>query len=212
LIQGKHAAEGRVYLYMKKLIVCLFTLCLLTVVPASAGVLYNNGPLSGTIAAYNIVAYEVTDSFVISSPATMTSFDFGSWNVRGDVISAVFWAVGTTPFATDVASGTSPVSSVYEGVSGTYNLYTNTVSGLSVPLIAGSYYLSLTSASVPNQHPAWWDENDGPSTAYFTGTGGLIGSNAFDINGGASVPEPGSMGLLGGGILLMLGALRRKIA
>ena len=199
---------------MKKLIVCLFTLCLLTVVPASAGVLYNNGPLNGTINGFNIVAYEVTDSFVISSPATMASFDFGSWNYQSDVISTVFWAVGTTPFATDVASGTSPVSSVYKGVDGLYKLYplyTNTVSGLSVPLAAGTYWLSLTSAGVPNQHPAWWDENDGASTAYYNGTS-LIGSEAFDINGGSSVPEPGSMGLLGGGILLMLGALRRKIA
>jgi len=144
----------------------------------------------------------------------MASFDFGSWNVQGDVISTVFWAVGTTPFATDVASGTSPVSSVYKGVDGLYKLYplyTNTVSGLSVPLAAGTYWLSLTSAGVPNQHPAWWDENDGASTAYYNGTS-LIGSEAFDINGGSSVPEPGSMGLLGGGILLMLGALRRKIA
>jgi hypothetical protein len=199
---------------MKKLIVCLFTLCLLTVVPASAGVLYNNGPLNGTINAWNIVGNEVSDSFVISSPATMASFDFGSWNVQGDVISTVFWAVGTTPFATNVASGTSPVSSVYKGVDGLYKLYplyTNTVSGLSVPLAAGTYWLSLTSAGVPNQHPAWWDENDGASTAYYIGTS-LIGSEAFDINGGSSVPEPGSMGLLGGGILLMLGALRRKIA
>jgi hypothetical protein len=144
----------------------------------------------------------------------MASFDFGSWNYQSDVISTVFWAVGTTPFATDVASGTSPVSSVYKGVDGLYKLYplyTNTVSGLSVPLAAGTYWLSLTSAGVPNQHPAWWDENDGASTAYYNGTS-LIGSEAFDINGGSSVPEPGSMGLLGGGILLMLGALRRKIA
>ncbi len=195
---------------MKRLFVCLFTFCLLSVIPASAGVLYSNGPINGTINAWNMTFYEVTDSFVISNPATMTSFDFGSWDYPGEVISSVSWAVGTTSFGTDVASSTSAVSAVYDNITGYdyYPIYTNTVSGLDVPLAAGTtYWLTLTSASVPND--AYWDENDGPSTAFQTSTGS-IGSEAFDINGGSSVPEPGSMGLLSGGILVMLGALRRR--
>jgi PEP-CTERM motif len=196
---------------MKKRVVCVFTLCLFAIVPASAGVLYTNGALNGGINAWNITQDEVTDSFVISSAGTMTSFDFATWNYPSQVISNVNWAVGTTNYGTDVASGTSAVSAFFEGIygDGYYPIYTNTVSGLSVGLDAGTYWLTLTSASVPTG--AYWDQNNGPSTAYQDATGQLPGSNAFTIYSGTSVPEPGSMALLGGGILLMLGALRRKI-
>ncbi|MGA2268525.1 MAG: PEP-CTERM sorting domain-containing protein [Bryobacteraceae bacterium] len=203
---------------MNKVIVCLFTLCLLPVVPASAGVvLYSNGPFNGTIGSWDITGHSVSDSFSISSAAIMAGFDFASWNTPGDVISEVTWSVGTTAFGSDLVSfETASVSAVFNFSNGSgSDIYTNTVSGLSVPLNAGpTYWLTLQNAHVSGGDPSW-DQNNGPSTAWewngdaHTSPVG-INSETFDILGGSSVPEPGTLGLLSGGILVMLGALRRR--
>ena len=66
------------------------------------------------------------------------------------------------------------------------------VTGLNVSLGAGTYYLNLQNAVTSQGNPLYWDENDGagcnspgcPSLADQNSVGS-IGSETFDINGGA---------------------------
>ncbi len=208
---------------MKTSLACAYALSLAAVFPASATALYSNGPVNGASASWNITSSSdvATNSFTVSSASIMTGFDFATWNSAGQVISTVNWAIGTTAFGNDVALGTSGVSSVFD-FSGTdsanliypYDVETNTVSGLNVGLSAGTtYWLTLYGAAIPGT--AAWDQNYGSSAAQFSthGFSAPISSETFDINGGSSsTPEPASLGLLGGGILVMLGAFRRRKA
>jgi hypothetical protein len=219
------------------------TLCVLLILPASAGVLYTNGPLNGGFGitgpgdAWTInYGFSVSDSFTLSSAATVTGFDFVSWISPGDVTTAVDWSIGSVAYGSDF-SGTAALSNLQYGVlvdNYGYNVYTNTATGLSVSLAAGTYWLTLQNAVTTSGRPVYWDENDGPSVAFQTTTGSLAhpplgtacangavnvdqsptctGSETFDIVGNSTVPEPGSLGLLGCGILALAGLLRRKIA
>jgi hypothetical protein len=91
-------------------------------------------------------------------------------------------------------------------------------------LAPGTYWFTLQDASVPSGDPVYWDQNDGPSTAYENVTGNLAGNNngcntcseAFQIYGAngpsSSTPEPATLSLLGTGLLFLLGIGRRRIA
>ena len=245
---------------MKRLFVCLLTLCVLLIVPASAGVLYTNDPLNGYPNdpinggfgppgspgggdGFTInYGFSVSDSFTLSSAATVTGFDFVSWNGASDVTTAVDWSIGSAAYGSafsGTATGAFLSNVQYLGADlYGYNVYTNTATGLSVPLAAGTYWLTLQNAvanGIPNgdegSNHVYWDENDGPSAAFANTVGSLVngsgsngtcangaavpepgctGSETFDIVG-STVPEPGSLGLLGCGILALAGLLRRKI-
>ena len=177
---------------------------------ARAGTLYSNGLLNGTINAYDIATpTPLSNSFILSSASTLTGAQLGLWVASpGNPPTSVHWAIGTTPFGGQVASGTAGLSSVfiqdYLGVS--YAQYESTFS-LSEAVNAGTFYLTLNNASAGG--PAvYWDETNGPSTPY-----GVGGSESFQIFGNpAATPEPATLTLLGIGFagLAGLGWRRRR--
>jgi hypothetical protein len=143
--------------------------------PASAGLLYSNGPLNGTGDSFTISdGYAVSDSFTPSGPATVTSFDFTVWNFSFDVTTNIDWSIGATVGGSQQGSGAgATLSGVLDFTNGPWAIYTYTVSGLNVSLAgSGTYYLTLQNAVVqaggvtPDTDPAYWDENDGPSAAF----------------------------------------------
>ena len=146
---------------------------------APATVLYTNGPINGTINAWTInFGFEVEDSFTLSTTATVTGIIFGGWTDPGDVITSVDWGIAATrgSFADD---GTAAVTTgAYFGQDYGYDIYTYSFRITPTPLAAGTYYLTLQNAAATNGDSAYWDENDGPSTA-LENTVGSIGSEVL---------------------------------
>jgi hypothetical protein len=193
---------------------------------AQAGLVYDNGPINGTINAWTInEGQSVSDSFTVSSPTALTSAQAGLWTDPGQTPTSVQWSIGTTPFGSQVSSGNASLNNTFIGnsVYG-YPIYESAfaVSGL---LSAGTYYFTLQNAVAPPPYPGaatWvaWDENDGPSgaSAYtsFPRLGLIlvsVGSESFQLYGTSAVPEPtttiagvGALAL----VLMALGARSRR--
>jgi hypothetical protein len=181
---------------------------------ASATVLYSNGPVDGTQGGWNISnGYAVSDSFTLSQAATVTGVSFGAWTIPGhDTIDNIDFGIATAAgvypvFGTAVVTNGSIIPGLGQG---SYDVQVASFSTGSISLAAGTYYLALQNAFITDGYSAFWDTNNGASSA--TQNGGSIPSQSFQILGEVSaVPEPSTwaMMLLGfAGVGFM--AYRRK--
>jgi PEP-CTERM motif-containing protein len=222
---------------MKLHIASLTVLCLtLAAIPAWAQQ-YDNGPINGTTDAWNITSYVASDTFV-GNGGDLSGFSFGVWETPGDVLSSVTWSISATEngnaIASGVASGNSLTDKFLSENQYLYDIHLISVTARGLNLTYGStYWLNLTSATVPSGDSVYWDENSGkgcngigggkgcPSSASLT-TVGTIPSEAFTVSmGGCAAghnspdcgptPEPSSIVLFGSGILGLAGLLRRKL-
>jgi len=205
-------------------------ICLLALAgPASAGIVFDNYPINGTIDSWTInFDYWVSDSFTIASPTLVTGVNFGSWNFPGDDIGAVDWAIGTAPNGSTAGSGSGAIvsdtlqTSLSPNPYG-YDIYSNSITFAGDLLSPGTYYLTLLNAVVTGGDPVFWDENDGAGVDAWSSIGelsnnadnctpqtGTTCAESFQIVGNVATPEPGSLMLFGSGMLLLAGALRRK--
>ena len=217
---------------MKLRMASLTLLCLaLVAIPAAAQVLYDDGPINGTVDAWTInFGFVLADSFALLN--AFGGFNFGVWEYPGDVLSSVDWLitsepVGGTVYGSGTASGKNLTDQFLSVNRYGYDIDKITVTGLNVPNQSGKgYWLNLENASVPSGDPVYWDENSGigctgddgkgggcPSEA----SGGGVGTDpaeAFDINGTGgtgTTPEPDSIVFFGSGIIGLAGVLRRKL-
>jgi hypothetical protein len=103
-----------------------------------------------------------------------------------------------------------------------YQVCTETASFNGPTLGNGTYWVNLLNAVTLDDDPIYWDENSGvgchsqgcPSEAA-PGGEGTLPSESFSIlgtsTGTSSVPEPESLVLFSGGLLTVVGFLRRKV-
>ena len=195
--------------------------------PAMADILYNNGPVDDDTDAWTFnFGFVVSDTFTLSSNATLTGFQFYSWVFPGDLLQNVEVSItssefgGTIYFDQTVAFTQSHCSTNAYGFDTC--LESSTFNGPS--LAAGTYWVNLQNAVVNDGDPIYWDENSGegctspgcPSLASENSVG-TIPSESFTVLGttgsgtGGTVPEPSSILLLVSGGLGLAGVVRRKI-
>src|SRR5271165_6183023 len=127
-------------------------------------VLYENGPVNGTTDSWTInFGFIVSDSFTLSGGAIVKDFDIWVWELPGDSVSTVEWSITSQENGGMIfGSGTASVSDSFLSTNGFgYNIDQLTISGLSVPLPAGDFWLNLQNATVPSGNPVFWDENSG---------------------------------------------------
>jgi uncharacterized repeat protein (TIGR03803 family) len=164
-------------------------------------VIYENGPVNGTIDAWTInFGYIVSDTFVPNG-TTVTGFDIWVWEFPGDVMVSVDWSItsdpnGGTVYGSGTANGANLTDQFISTNQYGYNVDKISVSGLNLSVTSGStYWVNLFNAVIPTGDPAYWDENSGagckstgcPSQAVESAIG-TIPSESFDIVGSSGPP------------------------
>lgn len=211
-----------------RLVLITLAISLLLTIPAFAAdiVLYDDGPINGQYNALfidgpngQIFNQSISDGFVATGSGPASRFDFGVWVPSGEVPTTFTWWLGTSAFAGDLGSATVN-NPAYDLVIANnqygYDVYNVHITGLTGNITAGqTYWLSLGNGNDNFQDSfVGWDANLGAATCNFMQGGvnygdcGAGGGNAFTLYG---TPEPGTMVMLGGGILAAAGALRRKL-
>ena len=187
----------------KMLLAAVVGLSLVGLRPAEAVLIYDNGPINGYSGAFTINnGFSVSDSFAVSSPASLSSAIVGLWVGLGATPTSVQWSMGTTPFASDVSSGiSSPVNTYLHTSSGTFSVYQSAFA-VNGSLGVGTYWFTLHDAVGSDGTTVYWDRNYGPSGAQYSypphGTL-TIDSESFQLYG--AVPEPTTM--IAGALLLL---------
>ena len=166
-----------------------------------ADLVYDNGPINGGVEAWTInFGYQVSDSFTLGSPATLTGAQIGLWVIPGDTPTSVDWSIGSAAFGSDISSGTAGLSNVFQYT----NVYRLRYLGVNISAErsagTGTYWLTLQNATSSSGNPVYWDQNSGPSSAQ-ENTLGVIPSESFQVYGAGAVPEPSTICLLGIGMV-----------
>lgn len=189
---------------------------------ASAGTLYENGPVtSANVEAWNInFGFSVSDSVVANG--NVQGLLFWATLLPGDTVTGVEVSLGSSPFASDLFDGFLNVTqlSCMSDAFG-FNLCEESAT-FNGPNINGTAWLTLQNATAPSGDPVWWTENSGigcqspgcPSDAFTNQVEGTIPSEAFTLlgtPGTGSTPEPGGILLFGSGVLGLGSLLRRRL-
>jgi hypothetical protein len=196
---------------------------LITAPAAQAAVVYDNGPVNGTVNAWTInYGYVVANSFALSDSWVLTGANFGLWNLPGDVTATIDWSIVEDPTAGPVlASGTATVSQGFQFTNGYgYDVNLDSITLPNIALEPGTYWFQLQNADVTNGDAAYWDINGGPSEVWGNGVGynpdpldyapGLSSaSDSFQLVA-TTVPEPGSFLLIGSGLVGFVWRRRSK--
>lgn len=187
---------------------------------AFADIIYQNGTFNGTVQGAGISSPQfISDSFTVGAKSNLTSATVGLWTSEGASPVSLTWSIGSTAFGKDIASGTANLSNSLQTDFGDAEVFLS-MFNLNATLNAGTYYLTLGNATSTNGTTVGWDINMGPSKAFYMNgpnDTGTADSEYFRLEGTpvrvtppGRVPEPGSVAILGIGLLGLSAARRRS--
>jgi hypothetical protein len=184
---------------------------------ARAGLVYDNGPVNGTVTAFTISSgFSVTDSFTVTSATDLVEAQIGIWVHSGETPATINWMIGTAQFAGDISAGTvvpfDTTTFLFTNAAGA-DVYQVTFAIDGSVDVGTTYWLTLSGGSTDSGDQLFWDENAGPSMA--TGSSaGSIPSESFQLFDASTVvtPEPAGLILLALGVPGVWAASRRRAA
>ena len=196
---------------------CFILALLLLASPAGAGVVFSDFPIGGSDDGGALVAgsASASDSFTLASPAVMNSVNFGAWKVSSsDVVSSIFWEIGSTFFGSDYGSGTAAITSdTYLTTFDSYAVDELSFAFSDISLPAGTYYLTLESATATGGDSVWWDRNFALAGSGISAQEFYAGSNHPDTTPSTfqlvETPEPSIAILFACGLLAAVVRRRR---
>ena len=152
-------------------------LCVLSTIPASAEVLYDNGGNTETSSGYydgwNISqGLAVSDLFTLAQASIVTGVNFGIIQspYGGGDITALDFGITSTPSSYPITGNASVTTGAQTGTGEDFwILRTDSFSTGNVALGPGTYYLVLQNAVETGSQVDFWTENDGPSSASIGG-------------------------------------------
>jgi hypothetical protein len=190
---------------------------------SSASLVYDDGAPDtsvggGPIFNFNGAFYSSSNSFTVGGPTNLTGAQVALNLAGGQAVPTLDWSIGTSRFASDIASGTANLTNSFLVVSGDESYWESTFA-INGAVSAGTYWLSLANAPLVGGFGAEWTiSHPATSTAYAETYIPAVPSDiinptdpsSFQIYGTTSAtPEPTTLSLLGTGVLAV-GATRLK--
>ncbi len=194
---------------MKAAIVVLAFLAMC--VPASGqGVIYDNGPDTGTIGAWPInFGHRVSNSFRLESDSTVTDVVLSIWDVNErNHPQTAKWKITTEPFGgTTLYSGGGILGYLGYFEGRLWVVWSMKIQHMNARLPAGTYYLEVYDVVTRWRTWAFWGDNDGigctspgcPSTGHYDqamqrGYEMVVGSESFQVLGNTDGTWPENRG------------------
>ena len=163
------------------------------------GVIYDNGPDTGTIGAWPInFGHKVSNSFTLESDTTVTDVVLSIWDVNdSNYPETAKWRITAEPFGGAVlANGGGILGYLGDFEGRVWHVWSMKIQHMNARLPRGTYYLEVYDVHTRWNTWAFWGENDGigctsvgcPSTGYYgpampTGYEMVIGSESFQVMG-----------------------------